>query len=367
MKLTWHRRQLRLSHPFKIARRLDQSVDKTVLLVEIEHQGRTGLGEAAPTSFYRQTLDSSEAALSAAAGLLGDDPFAFEAIHERLRARIADQPAAIAAIDGALHDLCGRLLGIPVWRWLGVDRAKMPLTSFTIGIDDLDIMARKVREAAEYPVLKIKVGTPQDEAVLEMMRREAPDKVLRVDANCGWTAGTVEARCRELARFNLELIEQPCPPEDASRLTFRAEGRAGEESRKSKVESRIAAPEASTPAPPDLPPLIADESCVGVGDVLGCVGVFDGINVKLSKCGGIRPALQMIHTARAAGLRIMLGCMVETSVGIAAAAQLAPLVDYVDLDGHLLLANDPFEGIGGRQGRLTLNDRPGLGVARKAP
>jgi len=340
VKLTCERRKLRLSHPFNIARRQDQKTDKEVLLVRIEHDGIVGWGESAVTAYYNQTLDSAEAALAKAAPLLGKDPFALDAIHEALGATLADQPATIAAIDGALHDLCGKLLKVPVWRMLGVNPAKMPLTSFTIGIDTLDVMAKKVQEAAEYPVLKIKIGTPQDREVLELMRREAPGKVLRVDANCGWTAENAVASARQIAPFNIELIEQPTP-------------RGVHETLPAVRAERIA-------------PLIADESCIGPDDVLQCVGVFDGINIKLSKCGGIRPALQMIHTARSAGLKIMLGCMVETSIGISAATQIAPLVDYVDLDGHLLLANDPFEGIGGRGGKLTLNERPGLGVVERA-
>ena len=339
MKLTWHRRSLKLSHPFKIARRLDSSTDKEVLLIQIEHEGQVGWGEAAPISYYHQTLDSAEAALEKATPLLGSDPFGFEAIHEQLWDHISDQSATIAAIDGALHDLCGKLLKIPVWRWLGVNRKKLPITSFTIGIDDLDVMAQKVREAAQYPILKVKIGTAKDGDILTTIRREAPDKILRVDANCGWTSENVLAQCRQVAKFKVELIEQPTP--------------AGEHSALPAVRAE------------HIAPLIADESCVSVGDVLKCAGAFDGVNIKLSKCGGIRPALQMIHTARSAGLKIMLGCMVETSVGIAAAAQVAPLVDYVDLDGHLLLADDPFEGIGGAGGRLTLNDRPGLGVVER--
>ncbi len=340
MKLSWHRRRLHLRHPFKIARRLDGGTDKEMLLIRIEHKGQVGWGEAAPVSYYHQSLDSAEAMLGEAAGMLGDDPFAFDAILDGLWARFADQSAAIAAIDGALHDLVGRLLGIPVWKLLGLDRTRVPLTSFTIGIDDLEVMARKVEEAAEYPILKIKVGTPQDDAILATIRRVAPDKVLRVDANCGWTSANVLEQCRRLSdRYRLEFIEQPTPAGDHAALPAVREAGLG--------------------------PLVADESCVGVSDVLRCVGCFDGINIKLSKCGGIRRAVQMIHTARSAGLKIMLGCMIETSVGIAAAAHIAPLVDWIDLDGHLLLADDPFEGLGGSGGRLTLNDRPGLGLVER--
>ncbi len=341
MRLTWHRRKLHLRHPFNIAR-VDRTAntEKEVLLAQIEHDGKTGWGEAAPISYYHQSLDSAEAAFARAAPLLGDSPFRLEAIHARLRREIGRESAAIAAIDGALHDLVGKLLGAPVWKLLGLSPEKAPLTSFTIGIDDLAVMARKVEEAAEYPILKIKVGTPDDEAVLQAVRRAAPNKTLRVDANCGWTPQNALDRLRLMARFNVEFVEQPLPP---------------------------GPPQAMRPLrDAGIVPIFADESCVAESAVPACAGVFDGINIKLSKCGGIRPALRMIHTARALGLKVMLGCMVETSVGIAAAAQLAPLVDHVDLDGHLLLADDPFEGIGGARGVLTLNERPGLGVVERA-
>lgn len=340
MKLAWERRRLHLHHPFNIARtNRNESRDKTVLLVSISHGEHTGWGEVAPSSYYAQTLDTAEAALDRSSGLLGDDPFALQTTLGRLWQAIGDQPATIAAIDQALHDLCGKILGLPVWKWFGLDPSRVPASSFTIGIDDLGTIARKVEEAAEFPILKVKLGTPDDEAILTTVREAAPDKTIRVDANAGWSSADVLERCRTLAQFGLEFIEQPTPSDDHDALP----------------EVRAAG----------IAPLIADESCVGVDDVLGCVDCFDGINIKLCKCGGLRPALQMIHTARAAGLKVMLGCMVETSVGIAAAAQLAPLVDYVDLDGHLLLADDPFEGIGGQGGRLTLSERPGLGVVER--
>lgn len=341
MQLTWARRNVHLRHPFNIAReKRGGKVDKQVLLVQIRYHNHVGLGEAAPMVYYQQSLDSAEAALAKAAALLGSDPFALEAIFERLWAAIPDQPATISAIDSALYDLIGKMLNVPIWKLLGLDRSRTPITSFTIGIDDLDVVASKTREAAEYPILKIKVGTPNDAQLVEAVLSEARGKTLRVDANCGWRSDNVLERCKALLKLSpVDLIEQPTPAGDHDGL--RAVRAAG------------------------MGPLVADESCVGPADVIKCIGFFDGINIKLSKCGGIRRALQMIHTARAANLKVMLGCMVETSVGIAAAAQLAPLADWIDLDGHLLLADDPFEGIGGSNGRLTLNDRPGLGVVER--
>ncbi|NLX13766.1 MAG: dipeptide epimerase [Phycisphaerales bacterium] len=340
MHLTWQRRNLHLRHPFNIARaQTSHTVDKQVLLVRIMHDDRVGWGEAAPSTYYRQSLDSAESVFAAAGEIIGDDPFALDRILDTLWARFPDQSAAIAAIDGALHDLIGKLLDIPIWKMLGLDRSRCPLTSFTIGLDDPEAIAGKLREAVDYPILKIKVGTAQDAAILKAIRRVAPDKPLRVDANCGWSSADVLERCRRMADFGVELIEQPTPRgEHAGLPAVRAAG---------------------------LPPLLADESCINLDEVLPCAEAFDGINIKLCKCGGIRRALPMIHAAQATGLKVMLGCMVETSVGIAAAAQLAPLADYIDLDGHLLLADDPFEGIGGTAGRLTLNDEPGLGIRER--
>jgi L-alanine-DL-glutamate epimerase-like enolase superfamily enzyme len=338
MKLTWKRRQLHLKHPFLIARKMDnRTTDKEVLLVQIEHEGRVGWGECAPISYYQQSLDSNEAALKEMAGMLGGDPFALDAILDPMWERFSSQSAAVCAVDGALHDLIGKILGVPVWKLLGLDPRRAPLTCFTIGIDTPEVVARKVQEAMEFPILKIKVGTDQDEALLNVIRKHAPDKKLFVDANCGWNSQNVLERARLVARYGVEIIEQPMPP-------GMTDGQAA-------VRAALAAP------------IIADESCVHSEDVLHCAKDFDGINIKLSKCGGIRRAVRMIHTARSAGMKVMIGCMVETSVGIAAAAHLTPMLDYVDLDGHMLLADDPFQGIGGANGRLTLTDRSGLGLS----
>ncbi len=334
MELRWSRQELVCRHAFTIAR-ATTSVKETVR-VEIEHDGIVGMGEAVPSSYYGQSVDSVERTLPRLADLLGDDPFQFEPILARCVHDCGGQRAAIAGVDGALHDWVGKRLGVPVWRWLGLDASAVPTTSFTIGIDEPDVIEAKTAEAAEFPILKVKVGTERDEAILKAIRRVAPDKIIRVDANCGWTAASAVEHIHRLRRFDLEFIEQPIAPGDPSALR----------------SIREASPV----------PIVADESSVHPADILPLNGCVDGINIKLSKCGGIRLALRMIHLARACGLKIMLGCMLESSLGIAQAAQLAPLVDWIDLDGHLLISNDPFEGIGGERGRLTLTDRPGLGV-----
>ncbi len=302
----------------------------------IAHDGVVGRGEAAPSPYYRQSLESVEEVLEQAEPMLGDDPGDIDAIVDRLLERFDDQRAAVAAIDEALHDLWGRRAGQPVWRLLGVDAAATPATSMSIGIDALELLPQKVADAADFHILKLKVGTADDRATLQTVRRLAPSKLVRVDANCGWSADEAVTRIRALEPFELELIEQPIP--------------AGQFDAVRSIREQAAVP------------LIADEDSVRPADVPLLAGVYDGINIKLSKCGGIREARRMIESARAHDLRIMLGCMVETSLGIAAAAQLAALVDYVDLDGHLLLADDPYCGLILSDGIVRPGDGPGLSV-----
>ncbi len=337
MKLSWRRHVVQLRHPWSIASHPAEALPrKEKLIVRIDHDGRAGWGEASPVSYYDQSNDSAEEAMRVAAEMLGSDPFALEAILTSLLARLPDQPAAVAAVDIALHDLVGKLLDVPLWKMLGLDPHACPPSSFSIGIDTPEIVESKVREAQGSPILKIKIGTADDASLLEAVRRAAPDVPLRVDVNGAWAPDQAAARLSSLERYRIELLEQPLAREHDAEVARLREAASM--------------------------PIYADESCLGLKDVLRCAGYYDGINIKLCKCGGLRPALRMIHTARAAGLKVMLGCMIETSVGIAAAAQLAPLADAIDLDGHLLLKDDPFTGIGGEGGRLTLTERPGLGI-----
>jgi L-alanine-DL-glutamate epimerase-like enolase superfamily enzyme len=341
MKLSWKRLRLHTQHPFRIAR-AGASVsgrDLERVVVRLDHDGIVGLGEAVPVPFYHQSVESVEQTLQQAGPLLSDEPEPIEPVVDRLLERFDDQRATVAAIDAALHDWVGKRRGEPVWGMLGLDPAGTPPTSMTIGIDEPASIERKVAAAGPFGILKVKVGTPDDVATLTVVRRAAPGKLIRVDANCAWKPEEAADRVCAIARFDLELIEQPIAPGSAEPLRTLREALAS----------------ASIP-------IIADEDCVRPTDLAALAGAVDGVNIKLAKCGGIVEALRMIRQARALGLAVMIGCMVETSLGVAAAAQIASLADYADLDGHLLLADDPFMGLELADGVVRPGNGPGLGV-----
>lgn len=334
MRLSAETVRLDLIHPFRIAREV--SDHRQNVIVRVSDGESTGIGEAAPSPYYGENAGSVLRALEEVPGLLGADPFALEETMDRLASKLPRDPSARAAVDIALHDLAARRLGVPLYRWLGLDPAKTPVTSFTIGIDEPETVRRKVREAAGYPALKVKLGSEKD---LEIMRtiRDETDARIRIDANAGWTADQAVEMVERLSEFDVELVEQPLPP-----------GSPGDWRRVREAASM---------------PIFADESVLVSPDVPALSGLVDGVNVKLMKCGGIREALRLIHTARAHGMAVMIGCMIETSAAITAAAHLSPLADYADLDGNLLISNDPFAGATVRQGRLVLPEGPGTGVA----
>ncbi len=328
---------LKLTVPFRISRGVQQVASNAA--VQINHKEYTGYGEAAPDEYYGETVETVLACVTTFAGNLGDDPFALEDILERLDHLIRLNPSAKAAVDMALYDMVGKMLNVPVYKLLGLNAAHTPHTSFTLGIDTPANMAKKALLARDYPILKVKVGTKNDVAMLEAIR-EVSTAIIRVDANAGWTPKEAIKTINALAPYNIEFVEQPVHPRDLEGLRLVRE---------------------------NVPlPIIADESCVTVEDIPRIAGCVDGINIKLMKCGGIRHALKMIHTARAHHLRIMIGCMIESSLAITAAAHLTPLVDYADLDGHLLIDNDPYEGVTVVNGKLVLPERSGLGVQAKA-
>jgi L-alanine-DL-glutamate epimerase-like enolase superfamily enzyme len=329
--------ELQTKHPFIIARG-GQSDYRTAWVRLTDQDGLEGWGEAAPSKFFGETWESVAAALNWYGSALPDDPFKLEDAEVRWATMLRGNAAARAALSAALHDLVGKRLGVPVYRLWGLDPCMAPKSTFTIGLDTPDRIKLKVREAEQFPILKVKLGTDRDLEILRAIR-ETTDKEIRVDANCGWTVKGSIRMLPVLDEFGVTVLEQPLPPEDLDGL-------------------------ATITAQADIP-VIADESCKTVADIPPLVGKVDGINIKLAKCGGLREALRMIAVARAHGLMVMVGCMIESSLGISAAAHLTPLVDIVDLDGAALLANDPFVGAHIDGGQVTLPSAPGLGVRRR--
>jgi L-alanine-DL-glutamate epimerase-like enolase superfamily enzyme len=338
LRLTLRPLELALARPWTIARGTSSS--KTNALLELEAEGIVGLGEAAPNARYQQSYATVSAAFERiAAALEGRSPNDAAGCLEAAERATGDR-AALAALDMALWDWRGRKLGKPAWDLLGIARAPIAPTSFSIGIDSPDVLREKVRDAGDIPILKIKLGAPEDEANFRAVRA-ATSKRIRVDANEGWRDRELAAsRIEWLASEGVELIEQPLPAADLDGARWLA---------------------ARSPVP-----LVADESAPTAREIEAIAGAFHGVNVKLAKCGGLTRAREAIAAARARGLRVMLGCMIESSLGIAAALQLAPLVDWIDLDGNLLLANDPFEGLAHNAGMWRLPTEPGLGVRARA-
>jgi L-alanine-DL-glutamate epimerase-like enolase superfamily enzyme len=338
MKISHEVLGLRTKHPFVIAR--GGSADYPTVLVRLtDSDGVEGWGEAAPSAYYAETPETVIAALRKYAPVLENaDPFAIEDLEAALLQTMRGNPSARAAISTALHDRAGKRLGIPVWKMWGLDPSRSPRTSFTIGITSDDELKRRIADASQYPILKIKLGTDRDEQIIRMVREAAPDKILRVDANTGWTPKRALEVIPLLAKLGVEFVEQPLPAGDLRGLKF--------------VRDR-------SPLP-----IVADESCLVAADVPRLAGVVDGVNLKLAKCGSLIEAKKIIHVARAHHLRVMCGCMVESSLGITAAAQFAPMLDDADLDGGALLSNDPFSGVTIDGGVLRFPDGPGLGITR---
>jgi L-alanine-DL-glutamate epimerase-like enolase superfamily enzyme len=328
---------LKLTTPFRISRGVQYTSPNVI--VQVTHGDYTGYGEASPAEYYGESPETVLACIALFAGNLGDDPFALEDILARLDKIIRLNPSAKAAVDMALYDIVGKMLGVPLYKLLGLNPTKAAYTSFTIGIDSPAQMAKKALLAKDYPILKIKVGTRHDIEILKAIR-EVSSAVIRVDANAGWTPKEAIKTINALAPYNIEFVEQPVAAHDLAGLKL--------------IRDNVPVP------------IIVDESCVTVEDIPRVAECVDGINIKLMKCGGVRHALKMIHVARAHNLRVMIGCMIESSLAITAAAHLTPLVDYADLDGNLLIDDDPYEGVTVENGKLILPDRPGLGVKEKS-
>jgi L-Ala-D/L-Glu epimerase len=324
---------LQLAETFVISRESQDVAE--VVQVEIVHDGITGFGEANPIERYDESAESALAYVEEHASALGDDPFAVDEIEARLARR---EFAARAAIDAALHDLQGKLTGLPVWRLLGLRRLGPP-TTWTIWLGDPDDMARRAEKASSrFRRLKLKLGA-RDGLDLERVRavRAATDLPLQVDVNEYWT---LDEALELLQQMEIEYCEQPLPAGDPGGPRL-------------KRESPV--------------PIYVDEDCHTLADVAACAERAHGINIKLAKSGGIREGIRMAHAARALGLGVMLGCMVESGLAIAAAAQIASLCDHVDLDGNLLLADDPWPGVEFRDGVQLPSEGPGLGVRQAVP
>ncbi len=324
---------LPLKHPFKIARG-EETLARTAVF-RVRHAGIEGVGEATPIERYHESIASVRAYFEANPPR-SDDPFRLEdLLPETIPA------AAREGLDLALHDLIGKFLGKPLYALLGLDPSATPVTSFTIGIADPETTLRKLAEIGDHPVLKIKLGLGSQREQIETIAaiRDRYTGTIRIDANEGWSVQEAIAILRELERFEIEFCEQPIPAGNPAGL------------RAVREATRV--------------PIVTDEDSLTARDLPRLIGCVDGINIKLAKTGGIRGALAMVHTARALGMKIMLGCMVESAIAATAAAHLSPLVDWADLDGPFLTADDPFSGVTYSHGKLILPDAPGLGVRER--
>ncbi|MDR0787895.1 MAG: dipeptide epimerase, partial [Gemmatimonadota bacterium] len=297
MKFRWEELELRTRHSFAIARAGSVPVRRSVCIRITDEDGVEGWGEAPVTTpYYGENADTAAAVLplltEAVDAATGGDPFALARAEAAMEKVIGGNRATKTGVSAALHDLVAKRLGVPVWKLWGLDRSA-PVSSFTIAIAELEEMRLRVREAAAYPILKVKVGTSRDEEILRMIRDEAPDRIIRVDANTAWTARQAIAALPLMEELGIELIEQPVHPDDLDGL------------RAVTAVSRI--------------PIVADESCRTASDIPGLAGAVDGVNIKLAKTGGLREALRLADAARAHGMKVMLGCMIESTLGIAAA------------------------------------------------
>jgi L-alanine-DL-glutamate epimerase-like enolase superfamily enzyme len=326
---------LPMRHPFTIAH--GTTTVQHNLLVELSDGEHTGYGEGASSHAYAEfTADAMRAALEKARPLIEATPFESpEDLWHRVVPVLGHNRFALCALDEAAHDLWGKRLGQPVWKLWGLRLENLPVSNYTIGIDTIETMVAKMREFPGWPVYKIKLGTDHDLEIVTALR-EHTDARFRIDANTAWSAEQTIALAPELRRLGVEFIEQPLKADDWDGMK--------------RVFAEC------------VLPVIADESCLVEDDVARCAGHFHGINIKLTKAGGMTPARRMIDQARRLGLKVMVGCMSESSVGISAIGMLLPLLDYVDMDGAVLIARDVAEGVHLEKGVAVFPDRPGNGV-----
>lgn len=337
LKLSYRPYELQLRHVFTVA--TNSRTTTPVVLTSIEYEGVTGFGEASMPPYLGESHESVLNFLSKVDLEQFSDPFLMEDILAYVEGVMPGNYAAKASIDIALHDLTGKLMGQPWFRIWGLDPKKAPVTSFTIGIDTADVVREKTLEASAFRQLKIKMGRDNDREMIDVVR-SVTDVPVFVDVNQGWKDRNYAL---EMANYLSErgtlFIEQPMPKEQVEDIAWLTE---------------------RSPLP-----IVADEALQTVSQLLGMKGIYSGINIKLMKCGGMHAAYKMITMARQMDMKILIGCMTETSCAVSAAAQLSPLVDWADLDGNLLISNDIYDGMTVADGRIILPDRPGIGIIEK--
>lgn len=334
LNLTFFPYELQLRHAFNLAKYSRTTTPD--VQVRIEYDGIVGYGEASMPPYLGESVESVTKFLSQLDLSQFSDPFRIEEIHEYMESVAPNNRAAKASVDIALHDLLGKIMGQPWYKIWGLNPEKAPSTSFTIGIDTAEVVRQKVDEAAPYNVLKVKMGLDNDKELVDIIRSKT-DRPICVDANQGWNDKEKALEmCHWLSERNCLFVEQPMPKEMIDETAWLRE---------------------RSPLP-----IIADEFLQRLPDVRRAAEAYDGINIKLMKSTGMHEAYKMAVLARSLGMKVMLGCMTETSCAVTAAAQLAPMVDWADLDGNLLIANDLFDGIKIVEGKVTIPDRPGIGV-----
>jgi L-alanine-DL-glutamate epimerase-like enolase superfamily enzyme len=336
MKLKIHVFQLELKHTFSIAHESRKVMPS--LVVELQKDGMSGFGEATETRYYGITMERMVEQLQSLKPIVEKTPLhSPEQFWQAMYEHLSDAPFLLCALDQAAHDLYGKLNNQTVYEYWGLKLENLPTSNFTIGIASIEEMVAKMQEQP-WPIYKVKLGTDHDIEIIEALR-EHTEAAFRVDANTAWSAEQTVAFAPRLKSLGVEFLEQP----------LKADNWEGMKSVMAK----------------SVLPVIADESCHSAQDIARCYGFFHGVNIKLMKCGGLTPAKRMIEHARKLGLQVMVGCMTESSVGISAIAQLLPLLDYVDMDGALLLSNDPATGVALSDGKVHFPDVKGTGAGLK--
>jgi len=336
MKLRYEEVTLHLKHTFRLHGGSKESV--RVLISYLEHNGLVGLGEADPSKYYGETPESVKAFWDKIDFSNHRDPFLYETIYSDLKEKFPHDHAALAGVDIAMFDWVAKYWHMPLYQFLGLDKSAIPETSFTIGYASENKLIEKIEEAEPFHVLKIKLGTDFDEDIITTVRNHT-DKPIRVDANEGWTREEALEKIEWLKDKNVQFVEQPLKKEDI-------EGHAW-------LREKVSLP------------IFADESARVPEDIYKLQDAFDGVVIKLMKAGGIQNAIEMARLAHRFGMKTQISCFLETSVAISAAAHISPLFDYADLDGHLLIADDPFNGLSLENGKIMVNSRPGLGIEKQ--